>query len=34
MYKRMSMAAVAFLVATACNQDPTSAASSNELVLA
>jgi hypothetical protein len=34
MYKRMSMAAVALLLATACNQDPTSAASSNELVLA
>jgi hypothetical protein len=34
MYKRMTMTAVAFLVATACNQDPTSASSSNELVLA
>jgi hypothetical protein len=34
MYKRMSMAAVALLLATACNQDPTSASSSNELVLA
>ena len=34
MYKRITVAAVALLVATACNQDPTSASSSNELVLA